>query len=136
MNTKNKDMIKGTRAFLRASGNPNDAIIAKYLPQGICAYLRFLESMSAAEKAVKLPDGFKIRHIDFEITEDADEKTRGIMAAANWVGEAVHQALMRDRLNEVLGKFKGALEDATGVKSVAYFGSDHEEEYNLRKATR
>jgi hypothetical protein len=117
MNSKQKELVESTRNYLRATGDPELIEVAKYLPLGMCAYLKFLNTMEAAEKAT-LPAGIKIKHIDFEVTDVTDERAMGVMLAANWVGNAVREAMHRQEfLEAVRAKFVESLEDATGFSS-------------------
>jgi hypothetical protein len=144
MNKTQKQLIEDTRKYLRATGDPELAIVAKYLSLGMCAYLKFLDTMGAAEK-VTLPAGLKIKHIDFELTDEKDERSQGVMLAANWVGDVVSSALRRDAFMKAVSKVccdptLRPQEDpalAPYSEQVPYFGSDSDEEYQERlKATR
>lgn|SRR5271157_1701567 len=136
---KNKAAIREARKFLKATGDPKNATIAKYLPQGMELFLQMLKAVGAASK-IKLAPGIKVKHVDFETTEPVSTAADGTMQAAAWLGQAVSLKLAAAGLRS----YKVPTPDPTlrpqedpalapfSWQKVPYFGSDTEDEHNER----
>jgi hypothetical protein len=130
-------LIKDARKFLNATTDPKLKVIARYLPQGMDLYLQMLKAVGAASK-IKLASGISVKHVDFTTTSTS-AAALGTMEAAVWIGNAVQIKLDKDR--GITSKKICCIDpecpgdggkSCSAPKPTAYFGADHEGEYEAR----